>query len=91
MTWPLLCQLVVCVYTHYMPVRRITLLDPPAAARLLGVPLATLARWRYRRTGPPFVHVGRRVRYAESDLIKWLAANRVEPQSPAQRDSQCQI
>jgi predicted DNA-binding transcriptional regulator AlpA len=52
------------------------LLDPPAVADLLGVKRATLATWRWRGDGPPFVRVGSRVRYSPADLDDWLAARR---------------
>ena len=55
--------------------------DPESLARLmtprelsayLGVPSATLANWRYQGYGPPFVKVGRQVRYRIDDLDRWL-------------------
>ena len=41
-------------------------------ANRLGVPAKTLEMWRYRGTGPPFVKLGRLVRYVESDLEEWV-------------------
>lgn len=36
--------------------------------------LWTLRKWRVEKKGPPFVHVGRRVKYPESDFIRWMAS-----------------
>jgi predicted site-specific integrase-resolvase len=45
-----------------------TLLHPVDVAELLGVPVATLANWSSLGKGPPFLRVGRHVRYRASDL-----------------------
>ncbi len=50
------------------------LLRPRELSELLGVPVATLANWRSARTGPPFVKVGRHVRYRTGDVDEWIAA-----------------
>jgi len=50
------------------------LLPPAVAAARLGVPEATLADWRFRRKGPPYVKVQRLVRYPQGLLDQWLAA-----------------
>jgi predicted DNA-binding transcriptional regulator AlpA len=44
----------------------------------IQVPTATLAQWRYRSEGPPFVRLGRHVRYRREDVDAWLAASAVE-------------
>jgi predicted DNA-binding transcriptional regulator AlpA len=41
----------------------------------LGLSEQTLANWRATRRGPRFVKVGSAVRYLESDIAAWLAAN----------------
>ncbi len=41
-------------------------------ADYLGVPVATLYQWRYRREGPPGFRVGRHVRYRWSDVQEWI-------------------
>ena len=56
---------------------------PEAAAylRSLGCPVseATLAVWACRkRYGLPIVKVGRKVRYAKSDLDQWLQNRRID-------------
>lgn len=32
----------------------------------------TLARWAMENEGPPFIRLGRSVRYRRDDVIKWL-------------------
>jgi len=55
-------------------------LDEKQAAHYLGISVATLRRYRYRignRTdGPPIIKIGRAVRYARSDLDKFVKAQR---------------
>lgn len=41
-------------------------------ADYLGVPVATLYQWRYRREGPPGFRVGRHVRYRWTDIAEWI-------------------
>ena len=56
------------------------LLTNVEAAKLLGLKPITLATWRMRKSGPPYVRVGRRaVRYLESDLLAFIATNKVMP------------
>jgi excisionase family DNA binding protein len=57
------------------------LLRPRELSELLGVPVGTLANWRSARTGPPFVKVGRHVRYRTGDVDEWIAARVVEPET----------
>ncbi|MFZ0013294.1 MAG: helix-turn-helix domain-containing protein [Acidimicrobiia bacterium] len=49
-----------------------TLLSPQQVAEYLGIPVATLHQWRYRREGPPGFRVGRHVRYRRSDVDDWI-------------------
>jgi len=44
------------------------------AAKLTGVPPATLATWRSRGGGPRFLKLGRVVRYRRRALYEWMAA-----------------
>ena len=48
------------------------LLPPSDAANLLRLSTSWLAKARMRGDGPPYVKLGRSVRYRESDLIQWL-------------------
>ena len=45
-------------------------------AQYLGVPVATIHRWRYVGTGPPAIKVGRHLRFDPDDLADWIAARR---------------
>ncbi|MEX0755007.1 MAG: helix-turn-helix domain-containing protein [Actinomycetota bacterium] len=54
------------------------LLTPAELAHYLGVPTATLTRWRYVRSGPSFLRVGRHVRYAWWDVQEWIRSVRQE-------------
>jgi excisionase family DNA binding protein len=38
----------------------------------LGIPVATLYRWRHMRTGPKASRVGRHLRYSADDVAAWL-------------------
>lgn len=42
-------------------------------ARILRVTPAALRQWRYKRVGPPWIRLGKLVRYRRSDLTAWLA------------------
>lgn len=45
-------------------------------AERLGCSTRTLQGWRWRGGGPPFVRVGRAVRYDPAELRAWLDAQR---------------
>lgn len=47
-------------------------MTPAEAAAYLSVPTRTLESWRYRRTGPRFVRLGRHVRYRQADLNRFV-------------------
>lgn len=55
---------------HEVP--RDRLLTSTEVAEFLDVPVNSLKMWRYRRTGPPWLKVGRHVRYRRGDLERWL-------------------
>jgi predicted DNA-binding transcriptional regulator AlpA len=60
------------------------LLREQDAADLLSLSVRTLQSWRNRMAGPPFIQVGRAVRYRRRDLIAWIDANTVgEPMGSA--------
>lgn len=48
------------------------LLTAKEAARLLKVSLSWLAKARMRGDGPPFIKVGRSIRYSEAALLQWM-------------------
>ncbi len=55
------------------------LLGPGDLSQLLGVPVATLANWRCAGHGPPFLKVGRHVRYRSDDIAAWVDARVTQP------------
>ena len=48
------------------------LLTPKEAAVLLKVSVSWLAKARMRGDGPPFIKIGRAIRYWEAALIQWM-------------------
>jgi predicted DNA-binding transcriptional regulator AlpA len=50
----------------------IVLLTPKEAARLLRVSSSWLAKARMRGDGPPYIRIGRSIRYVESALFQWM-------------------
>ena len=53
--------------------------DNSGAAAFLGLQPATLEIWRTRREGPPFIKVGKVVRYSMADLRQWMQERRQKP------------
>lgn len=50
------------------------MLRQPEAARHVGLSASTLAKFRVRGGGPPFVRItARAIGYRQSDLDKWLS------------------
>lgn len=49
-----------------------TLLTPKEAAQRLKLSVSWLAKARMRGDGPPYVLMGRAVRYSESSLLQWV-------------------
>lgn len=56
-------------------------LNNQEAAQYLGLKAATLNKWRVYGEGPPFIKVGRLVRYRRSDLDAYLSGRRVQSTS----------
>lgn len=52
--------------------------DERDASRHIGFSPSWMRQARMRRSGPPFVKVGRTIRYRVADLEAWLLAHRVE-------------
>jgi predicted DNA-binding transcriptional regulator AlpA len=48
------------------------LLPPKEAAHFLRVSLSWLAKARMRGDGPPYIKVGRSIRYAVTALLQWM-------------------
>lgn len=57
-------------------------LSPKDLAELLNVPIGTVYRWNYDRSGPPSLRVGRHVRYRRADVDLWLDARSVPEVMP---------
>lgn len=55
------------------------LLTSKEAAQRLKISENTLHRWRYSRKGPPYVKLGRAVRYRAEDLDSFIESARAEP------------
>jgi predicted DNA-binding transcriptional regulator AlpA len=52
-----------------------TLIDENEIARIFGRPVSTLQKDRVEKRGPPYIKIGRHVRYRPSDVKAWLDAN----------------
>lgn len=71
--------------TNGLGERRLLGIDPDKLystsemADITGMSAAAYEAWRLRAdpAGPPFVRLGRAVRYVGSDVIAWLSNNRV--------------
>jgi predicted DNA-binding transcriptional regulator AlpA len=48
------------------------LLTPKEAAYFLRVSLSWLAKARMRGDGPPYIPIGRSIRYSEAALLQWM-------------------
>ena len=64
------------------------LLTPAVVAEITGLSVETLAQWRSRRQGIPFIKISRNcVRYRQSDLDAWVAEHIVLVDSNVERRS----
>jgi len=50
-----------------------TLLDEHDVARILGLSVATVRRWRLRKCGPQYLKIGASVRYTPRSIGDFLA------------------
>jgi predicted DNA-binding transcriptional regulator AlpA len=50
----------------------IVLLTAKEAARLIKVSASWLAKARMRGDGPPYIKVGRSIRYSEAAILQWM-------------------
>ena len=48
------------------------LLTPKEAATRMKVSLSWLAKARMRGDGPPYIRIGRSIRYRDTDLLQWM-------------------
>ena len=54
-----------------------SLIDEKQLCADLGISSVTATKWRANAVGPPFIKVGRLVRYRRSDVEAWLASRTV--------------
>lgn len=59
--------------------------DEHYVAKLLTCGVKTLQAWRTRGGGPPFVRVGRLVRYRDRDLQQWIESRLATSTSEARQ------
>lgn len=55
----------------------VVMLREADVAAKLDVTASGLQKWRRRKTGPPFIRLGRSIRYPSDQLDQWLEAQRV--------------
>jgi predicted site-specific integrase-resolvase len=67
-----------------VPVRRQDLLETVHAADALGLSPRTLEGWRRRGEGPPYLKIGRRVKYRPEDIEAFKATRLQASSRPAQ-------
>ena len=60
--------------THSMITMASPLIDERQLCVDLGISSVTATKWRANAEGPPFIKVGRLVRYRRADVEAWLAS-----------------
>lgn len=55
-------------------------ITPEELAQELDKSLITLARWRQKKKGPPFIRAGRDVLYSRESVQAWLKRLETKPQ-----------
>ena len=55
-----------------VPGHNFVLLTPEETAIRLKVSLSWLAKARMRGDGPPYIKVGRNIRYSEAAILQWM-------------------
>jgi predicted DNA-binding transcriptional regulator AlpA len=53
------------------------LIDEKHLCAELGISSVTATKWRAKAAGPPFIKVGRLVRYRRADVEAWLASRTI--------------
>jgi predicted DNA-binding transcriptional regulator AlpA len=51
-----------------------SLLNEHDVARITGLSVASVRRWRFLRQGPRYLKIGSAVRYRAEDISAWLAS-----------------
>lgn len=52
-------------------------ITPQEAEKMYGIPANTLANWRYRKVGPKYYRISRKIYYAVKDFDEWFRRNPV--------------
>lgn len=48
-------------------------------AEIANFKIQTLRNWRHQNIGPPYVKIGRAVRYDRAEFIEYLEKNKIRP------------
>jgi len=56
-------------------------IDEKRLCEELGISSVTATKWRARAEGPPFIKVGRLVRYRRTDVERWLESRTIGKRS----------
>jgi predicted DNA-binding transcriptional regulator AlpA len=62
-----------------------TLLNEHDVARITGLSVASVRRWRLLRQGPKYIKIGAAVRYKAEDISAWLESR---PSGDGQAEAQ---
>jgi predicted DNA-binding transcriptional regulator AlpA len=57
------------------------LMNEQAVAKQLNCQIKTMQAWRNRGGGPPFVRVGRLIRYSPDSVAEWIKSRTVQSTS----------
>lgn len=57
------------------------LLTEVRAAEIVSLSIKTLQAWRLRGVGPAYVKAGKAVRYRRADLVAWIGAHTISPET----------
>jgi predicted DNA-binding transcriptional regulator AlpA len=62
-----------------------TLLNEHDVARVTGLSVASVRRWRLLRQGPKYLKIGSAVRYRREDVLAWLESRPTGGEQQGQR------
>jgi hypothetical protein len=69
------------------PTHQERLFDTDGASGFLNCTSSALVKFRSERRGPPYVKVGRLIRYRHRDLVRWLRSQRVMPETGPRKEA----
>jgi predicted DNA-binding transcriptional regulator AlpA len=58
-------------------------IDDQECAEIGGFKTQTLRNWRHKGIGPPYVKIGRSVRYDRAEFIAFLEKRKITPGEPS--------